>query len=332
MIMDTLKRLFRYFNIVCQDEKLPFKRPSQDSCALLQLPIDVLLSITDHLPRHGLYTLTRTCSQMGVLLDHHHHLSYEHLRQDRTECLEYLTCISRNMLDRWVCSQRVKLCAVDYNDYPESLPWPADHSRVDPENGEVPFNISARHPQLALKYIRLADHLDHDGWEYLGRLVAAQHGILYGDMHPGSDGARLFWQAEVRIVGGRYLKMVEISAYYPASDGCSELDPFKWSFCKHQKAVRHAWLAANPRVQSLIDTPVTDDELPEIKASCPYCPTDIAFVRRERWSCVVRIWVDYGPEASPIQPCWESLVAGEDTGFRNVFGKVRRLYESAGSA
>jgi hypothetical protein len=124
--------------------------------------------------------------------------------------------------------------------------------------------------------------------------------------------------------------MIETSAYYTLSDGHSELDAFKWSFCKHQKADREAWLAANPQVQSPIDTPVTNDGSPKIYASCPYCPTDVAFLRRERWSCVVRIWVDDGPEASPLHPCWESLMTASDSGFRSGFGRVRRLYGIGG--
>ena len=334
--MDILKRVAQKFHIFLsnrkngqpkwQDQKI--NRPSQDACAILQQPIDVILLIADHLPQHGLFTLAQTCSQMQLILNHHYRLDYASLLQDRTESLDYIACLSRDMLNRWVCGQCVRLHAFTYNHYPK-LKEKAVRGHQTRGLNDTALHTSHSHVQLTLKYTRLADRLDHAGWQYLKRLLAPSHGVLPDHREsPSAATISRMYRFEPRVVNGRYLLMIECSSYAYA-DGQSELDPLDWTFCRHQDAHRDAWFAANPLLRSLVNTPVTNDGGPEVSASCPYCATDVAVLRRERWSAVVRIWTDYGPEASPTNLCWRARLCESDIGFRSGFGRVRKLYESA---
>ena len=333
-VFGGLSRIFSYVFGNWKHKKIQ-RRPSQDACALLQLPVEVIFHIADHLPRHGLYILAQTCFPMQYIVTNRYNLSHADLLHNHTEALDYLACRSRDRLDRWVCGKHIRLRAVNYSDLPKR--------KMGIVEGTGPrdtlLNASHAHVQLAIKYTRLKDRLDDAGHNYLGRLLAFSHGhILDSSPLPSVETGEKAFELWPRVVDGRFLLWYKFTVFYSLStihatgrgnlQAYSRVDPLNWDFCRHQRRNRYAWLAANPDMSALVNTRVAANE-PEICASCHCCATDVAVLRRLA-SCTVQIWVDYGPEASPENPCWLSRLTDSHIVYRSEPGRVRRLYGSAG--
>jgi hypothetical protein len=193
--------------------------------------------------------------------------------------------------------------------------------------------IKHSHVELTLKYTRLAEQLDKRQQRFLGQLLAPLSTTLHFTLpSPIARNIAIRVRHEPRVVRGRYLLM-NAWVTHDSEEGASLMNPFNWTFCQHQVAQRDKWLVANLSFLYYTHTNVPLCRAPlEITASCPYCATDIAIERGRDSYCLVRMWTDWGPEASSSHPCWMARMSDEDVGFRLRDGSVRRLYESADPA
>lgn len=315
----------------------PIDRPLQDDCQLLQLPIDIIVLFADHLPLHCLHTLAMTCYPLQTIIKHHYHIDYRSLVLHPSESLEYIYALSRYRLNRWPCSDCLKLHAVSYEDYPRQ-----HHSNRDrqvkrncprlehPRNArsfEGLESLLYSHVHIALKYTRASDPLGEARQSYLQALMKTRRGSYY---HSASKdpSSKVYFTVWTRVVQGRFLQCTEYQSYNRGRDGSTWLyaNIVRGCFCSHQRAHPSAWLSANPWLRSVAaDANFFDSLQSEAMASCPYCATDLVLGRS--FGAVIRVWKDHGPEVSPTHPCWRSHVSSA-VKIRRGFQSARMLFES----
>jgi hypothetical protein len=307
-------------------------RLSQDDCTLLQLPLDIVLLLVDHLPLHARHVLAQTCFPMHFVLHSRFDLSVDELRKDYEQSVDFLASLARKKLNRWVCYGCVRLFTVDFEEL-SSYAVDKCHRQNISDLGTPLRPMKHEHVELTLKYTRMAKQLDKSQQRLLARLLAPLFTVLHFPLrYPTARNIIIKVRHEPRVVRGRYLLMNEW-ATPNVEGGVSPLNPFNWTFCRHQAAQRDKWLMANlPFLYHAHTSVPFRQETPEITASCPFCATDIAIQRRRESSCLVRTWTDWGPEASSNHPCWIAHTLDKDVGFRFRDGSVRKLYELADPA
>lgn len=298
-------------------------------CGLLNLPVDVILEIMDHLPLHTLSTLLNTSRTLRTIIRHHYPNHWVDMLGDRMEIHHYLHCMSRLRLDVVYCPWCVRLQRVRYHDYPRHREGDVVHADCYPyrnyssNRGRV--TLAYRHIQLALKYTRLKHVLSPLEQIYLQRLVAPTYQLLYPLQPPffriRSGKEVLLWLTP-RLIHGRFLILREYGWH---GSGC--VNPIHLTFCVHQKRMTHSWLRANPVWRYFLWGTPNREACFSLQGACPFCPTDV-LVEVFQETYLVSIWQDYGGESAVPGAGWMALTT---MGFwaRGGFGCVRRLYESA---
>lgn len=94
-------------------------RPLQNAAKLLQMPIEIIIRISNHLPRHSLYTLAQSCYPLQTILRQHFHLEGSGAH---TQPLDVFSCLSKDLLDRLVCDRCIAYSIDEYKEFPQG-PW-----------------------------------------------------------------------------------------------------------------------------------------------------------------------------------------------------------------
>lgn len=185
-------------------QQITRKKKIVQEALLLQLPLDVILCITDHLPGHSLLVLSHTCRSLHTALRYRRRsrIAYAHYK----EFLLYLSILARESPGKWACQECLVLHDVDYQDTPhrgvlataQTCPkWYRINLHSEPAGSK--YHVSHNHVQISLKLARLPDPTRTQE-DYLRRLLA-----------PFAQPVSHHWlQAsftmEARIVDGRYLR------------------------------------------------------------------------------------------------------------------------------
>ncbi|OIW25028.1 hypothetical protein CONLIGDRAFT_79093 [Coniochaeta ligniaria NRRL 30616] len=324
-------------------------KANEHSCALLQLPVDILLLVVDELePPHRL-AFAHTCRAL-----HNLHRPVPLLRDQH---LEYLACVARSRPEQWVCEVCVTFhpaVTLDTPEQPQLMTCPHGwlkrrclaYSLGDWPVDSRHLKIDHRHVQLALKYLRLGIH-----HEYVQKLLAPhrqddfkthlktvqQRNVLKTrySVHPkaaaGADG---------------HLRYLTLSVWLYQRDHHSvslEAMGNLW-ICPHLSFVSRfgsrSPIAPNDQFGAAIETALAQDDHSEMRGACDRCATDFS-VQASPDRAELRVWQDLGPECSPRSLAWRTHLRESCTTYfcpqprvwgsalHHEPGSVRALYDCA---
>ncbi|KAI5860243.1 hypothetical protein GGS23DRAFT_581756 [Durotheca rogersii] len=320
-------------------------------CALLQLPVDVILLISQALSSASRALLSQTCCSLRAVLGSHSAATLE-----RHQRLEYLAGVARDLPERWVCEACVKLHRVVNLDTPKEpqhmscpLGWDswrhrAYHYRRHRLDSRL-VRLDHRHVQLALKYTRLRDEGHR---EYLQKLLEPYRDDNFVThiypCRPGVLAARYLVYPKVVVGADNNLRYMTLSTWLYHTD-IEPISPFAVGdlyVCPHLCFLHSLWLKFGPvgRVGAVIHAALeTQGASGELFGACPRCHTDFS-VRASQDHVELSVWQDLGPEGHPENPAWlsQNNMVRQETSNANLEalalahepGSVRRLYYSGG--
>lgn len=316
----------------------PLGKVQSQDCIILQLPVEVLLLIVETLPLFSQVSVSQTCRPLRTILAHlRNSASY----LPRGEFLEFLSCLARNMPEKWVCEVCLKLHPVSLQDswknpYRSSCPRYYVYQKTYRLQN---FYLDNRHVQLALKYTRMGN-ISKKYQRYLETLLTPYHGTFCEDSLRDTPLQRRH-SVYPKIVNGRYL-VLSVWRYDMDREKVSRQRMGSLWACGHQifndwdEALREmAGFRVQDDPKKVLWTAVStafQAEGAEVRKSCPYCLTDFS-VQACPERATVRMWQDLGPEGSPLNPEWTEHVISilEKRSFKilsnKVPGDIRRLYE-----
>ncbi|EEU37097.1 uncharacterized protein NECHADRAFT_86680 [Fusarium vanettenii 77-13-4] len=293
-------------------------------CPVIQLPIEILACVIDHLSEIDRHVLSVTCRAFWNAI----RLA---LRQGPTyslsqyEYLCYLTRISRNNPDLWVCEACNKL-------HPAGDPM-SEIWNICPSNdgcgslaGDMKLNFLLQHRnvQRALKLSRLGN-LDERQRETLNQLTRPhrasiqKHSTIMGTI-------RCEYTSYPKIVQGRFL-LLSVWAYDERNEPISRQNMESLSICRHQRL--NGYRSA---LDAALETALRRPRTP-VDGSCTECPVDFS-VNFSPKRTTVHAWHDFGPEGTPLDPAWivhffGRLYRHHDPTVGHAEGSVREMYESS---
>lgn len=309
------------------------KTKQQESCALLKLPLELILDIADKLEPFEQVLLSQSCQALRVALKTRCGLVCLLSSQD---VFGFLTCIARNRPEYFACLSHKKTCPIDYNDHPMtrragSKCMMLHHvTPLELADGKPYFHINYVHCQLALKTMRIFGN----GYpftrpqQHLQRLIAPHHRTV----HHLEGSLTIQLSVYPRIVGDRFLLLNEWHIEKQARKVCgTEGLHGHILICRHQEYSQDAWLLSPdevPQAGALCNVLGQLASLPrgaEVHGACASCNTDFS-VRGTRNRCHIRSWQDLGPEGAAAE--FRALL-WTDFPMSHHPGSVRRLYEAA---
>ncbi|EHK42005.1 hypothetical protein TRIATDRAFT_30654 [Trichoderma atroviride IMI 206040] len=314
--------------------------PANRRPALLDLPIDLLREIFDQLsPADNIVFATtcravRNCAGRGQFP--------ADAEENQEQRFEVLASMCRDMPDRWVCEECMRLHRIDTADTPAdsspTCPLADAYGRFNQPLQLAPadeYELGRRHVQLALKYTRLGDSLRPSHRQYLQRLTAARQFSL---SYAWEKKAAITAKVAPRIVDGRFLLRTICEYRLPSRPVTRDLIASE-SVCRHQQFFPledGAWTSSSLH-QDLRQFPRAVGESfaspgKEVRGHCPHCFTDFSVTTTAR-SVRISVWMDLGTESSPLDPVWRSFVhIAEFPPVEEVEyiepGRVRELYSS----
>ncbi|KAI5458910.1 hypothetical protein BGZ63DRAFT_447367 [Mariannaea sp. PMI_226] len=322
-------------------EQICFRRIVQKlrnrDCPIIRLSPESMIALADRLPMHSQVLLAQTCRSLRQVL---YSLHKTGLGLDREETLELLTCLARDMPERWVCERCLTMHICRQSDIPRARGYrscPRHSDLTTYKTGRIHF--FHHHIQLALKYARLK------------RISAIQHQYLDAVLavHTVPSDGTLSWETGVsathslrpKIVRGNFL----IKSKIHFNKGPQEVLPGNlryWPICKHQRLMSLRSLCDQPQMLlrplkpeyallEMILAALAAEGNDEVHLSCPLCPTDFSVQISPR-RVTLRIWVDLGRESSPLDELWKVRAGKDESSIFRVPneepGRVRSLYES----
>ncbi|KAL6870425.1 hypothetical protein J3F83DRAFT_736286 [Trichoderma novae-zelandiae] len=210
-------------------------------CAILQLPVEMMLLIFEHLPQYQRIILAQTCSSLRkIFIDNHkacedgrHPLSSGQLGIDqRSWFLSTLAYRQPNLLACYLC---MKTHTIDKDD--TLLSWFKDNRCRKPASREGSFyrgteyHVRYRHIQLALKYTRLVKE-EGNGGPVLQRKYK---GYLNNLMQPYSSPIQPREHGMTNKITGALTVSPKVA------DGRFIIQS-TWKFDKSAEDVSHEWL------------------------------------------------------------------------------------------
>ena len=306
----------------------------------LQLPVELVLDITDYLPLHSQAVVSQTCRHMQNIavsrlqnsLLKLHHVPRTNYRR------EYLALIVRDIPNKWLCEFCIRLHPVDFEDNPTRQ----GHCRCNVKSawpnylGTIQnyFELGHRHVQLALKYTRL-ETIGELNRQYLAQLMAPYHRSFRAIYEKRTAQFSLYPKVKL----GRYL--VKAVWEYEKEEEEGEANPetiWRLDICQHQG---YEWYYENPRrinwrkaklndphwaLQNAMSEAFRNRDV-EIHGCCSFCRTDFS-VRITSERATISAWKDMGSECSPEHISWTSQADKIGIVFYNGEAAVRTLYES----
>ncbi|KAK1770470.1 hypothetical protein QBC33DRAFT_555949 [Phialemonium atrogriseum] len=333
--MDLFKAMRHLLGLSLKEQK--------PDCAILRLPVELLLLISASLPLHSQVLLSQTCRWLRTVLP----LADSSSRLPREQYLEYLAGLAYDMPERWVCEKCMALHSVVEFDTPKRpcrtlcpLAW---------RHGCYQYSFNCfwphhRHIQLTLKYTRMLGNKKHQ--RHLQNLLAPSHSrfVIY-PLERNVLAAQCSTYPKVEISNGnsdggrrRYL-LLSVRRYKAAREIVSPDSMGIVVVCPHMHMYSGPQPPGPATLSAYIHAAFKEEDGVEVRGACARCPTDFA-VRASPWRATVRAWKDLGSEGSPLDPAWrvhlddyhQDPVYGiqEDLTIAHEPGSVRKLYESGG--
>ncbi|KAL6821657.1 hypothetical protein J3E69DRAFT_311543 [Trichoderma sp. SZMC 28015] len=306
------------------------------SCLILNLPIEIILLITERLPQYQQIILSQTCYPLRLITRNNNKLQkLSVINLDRDQQQEYVFALARGRPNLWACHKCVKLHRIDQHDTPTnqrpgtlcqtSWSWECYYYRVNyiPYFQHIQYRLFHRHVQLALKYTRLEttgtvlrktykDHLNRLLQPVLGNIHPHKYGMTNEIKGTLSISPKVTTDGEF-LIHTKYTFYKDIENVSIKSMGCLQI-------CVHQFLTSEAhmhkmhsgpchlvndqycscwWhdLLTNPR--SAFGLVVVSAFLreTEVCGSCPFCETDFS-VQASSEITILRVWQRFGSETS----------------------------------
>jgi len=305
--------------------------------SFLDLPLDLLFDVFDHLQLSERTLLSQTCR--GLRYAFHHKCVLAFRVASVAERLECLAMLGDVLPDHRLCTPCGRLHLLDPKDLPVMdydkfyRPCPAlEHvmSRVMSRVYCMPYYaIAYRHVQLAMKYTRL---------ECIHQNYRANILQKFTITIPRWYSTKLKFTAEPRIVRGRYILMTtNVFCAYEGPISYSLLSQVCFRLCPHLCASELV-SSLQPDNQLLVTMRLAFNRAkvePEMY-SCDQCPTDyVIAVEDDR--VTFNTWQDLGTGISEADSYWRSHVwdESENNRFRSAkfcyeHGSIRDMYYSNG--
>ncbi|KPM35844.1 hypothetical protein AK830_g10722 [Neonectria ditissima] len=309
---------------------------------LLHLPVDLLLLIVDELPLHSQLFFSQTCHVLRLILprlrDSGRHLP-------REESAQYLTVLSRNMPEHWVCDLCFKLHCVRPTDTPGRYDFPTQCPSAWKLDRAMCFTyiIQHRHVQLTLKHTRMG-LTDRNRRQFLEKLLSPYHKTFSAEDWPLDVKCELQHSVYPKVVNGRYLSLSVCEFKKDKNPITSFTIGYGW-VCHHQY-LRSSKYESPSRLEELVKDGSKDSrhnlwravgtafemEGAEVTHSCPDCPLDFS-VQASPERVTLRVWHDLGPECSPLDLAWKINTAFYAGDYKmkivrpDELGGIRRAYE-----
>jgi hypothetical protein len=309
--------------------------------ALLNMPIDLIHEITNHLSPADNIIFATTCRAVRNIAGPGQ-FPPDDTEENREERFEYLASMCRDMPDHWVCEECMQYHCIDTTDTPAdsrpTCPLADSYGRYNRPLQLAPgdeYELGRRHVQLALKYTRMGDSLLPSHRQYLGRLTAARQ---YSLAYPWEKKATVTAKITPRIVEGRFLLRTLCEYRVPSRQITWDLIGSE-SVCRHQQFFPvgdDAWTigSIHPDLRQFHSAVDLSFEMrgAEVRGHCPHCFTDFSVTTTAR-SMQISVWMDLGTESSPLDPVWRSFVDNVEfppvEEIENIEpGRIRELYSS----
>lgn len=343
--------------------KINKAKAQNDSCAFLQLPVDIMYLVFQTLEPEHRMVLALTCRALHGFHSLFPNLRHKHLTQ--VQRLEYLACIARCLPEQWVCEVCLKLHPLDPLDTPQSVEsmtcpgsWYLWRETACGRVGgfdERYIRFEHRHVQLALKHLRLLSEPS----EYARRLLAVHHhdrfqthtrGLrarkheantlatrysVYPKAKEGADGQLRYltlstwlYQSASQPVSLRAMGDLKICPHlgfepYHPPPGCDMADLWVYQYDESDQL-------AQAIKKALAQQKWDPNGVTEICGACHRCPTDFA-VQASPDRVELYAWRDLGPEGSPTSLAWRIQVCNNSPGSFNCTNFGPTVYHEPGS-
>ncbi|KAH8129889.1 hypothetical protein LI328DRAFT_162450 [Trichoderma asperelloides] len=295
--------------------------------AILQLPLDILLLITDNLTLHDKFLLSHTAKHFGK--------SYF-----ETGILSSHSWLAYTLPNRWVCLKCCKLHPIGTSDVPaaftlvrhRTVPCSLGRSRGI-ENRQ--YSVQHYHIQLALKLSRLGNMYQ----QYLAALMQnfTRTRTEYSLKRPLAES----YVAEPRIINKRFILREEwnisnntalplfpdqLQCHIPVCPHMRIMGGLVGSRSSKKSSINvivHWCKIMSPREGSILlkEATLLEDgvelayESPGqwVFNSCLHCLTDFAvMISTDEREATIRAWHDFGIEGSPLDTSWKAHVKAKD--------------------
>ncbi|PTB65891.1 hypothetical protein BBK36DRAFT_1120850 [Trichoderma citrinoviride] len=314
------------------------------SAAILQLPLDILLLITDNLALHDTFLLSHTCKALRQVTFQDWDADISRLPFE--DQIAFWAGLAYTLPNRWACLQCCKLHPINISDVPaafrtvrnRAFPCSIDYSRGIEIEG---YSVQHYHVQFALKLSRLGNV--HQ--QYLAALMDSYTRTGPSLIPPLAES----YAAEPRIINERFILREE----WKISNNTSTALPLLWDntdlhipVCPHMRmsggpARSRSWKESSIHWMVRVSNSMQQREgsvlLKEITLledgialayespgqwifnSCLHCPTDFAImISTDEQEATIRAWHDFGVEGSPLDISWKEHVKDEATHYFDV--------------
>lgn len=310
--------------------------PATATPKILDLPVELIQFIIEHLELHDGYLLSQVCRAMRRLIRNDwkrlvtRHLTY-------LERLDFFNGIALILPNHWVCAPCGQLHRINVLDLPKGERLDTPHCQVgEGRRLQWPYNIRETHVQLALKLSRLGNSNE----SYL-RDIMSPFTSSIRTRFPNS--LQRYYRATPKIINGKFLLQVEWDFYdkgasIPVAHLCETF------ICPHMRITRVPPVeryCSYPRCHTHGPSYFEDHVIlafsaamrgQEVTGHCERCPTDYA-LKVETGMVTIRAWYDFGSEKSPIDKEWTVHVGVERSNIESgglvvphAPGSVRKMY------
>lgn len=329
--------------------------PQNCEHALVQLPLELLLSIMKHLSPMEQIMLSHTC--LGLYNDLADIVPDPATQLSPQDRCEYLAYVASTMPDHWVCERCQHLHRRDDADTPRLPRLP----QTCPATGAVnrflhlgrleSYQIHHRHVQMAVKLSRRGSNLDTAQRKYLAKLLTPQL-VVY---NPGHRAGYVYPEQKATYRGIPTIvdeHWIQTSIWRIRVDVCGlRIEHLgNLAICRHQHIAMYEWANYRPRFRT--DGECWENAYPtvpgcsaahpswvdrlrqcvynaygkpgeESRGSCPFCPTDFSVTLEPgrlpglENEVVIRAWQDLGSATSPTDTSWRTFPF-ETTGQHDV--------------
>jgi hypothetical protein len=287
------------------------------NAAILQLPLEIIMLITDCLALHDKFLLSQTCKTFRriALRDWKVEVSQLSLRDE----VGFWSGLAYSFPSHWACPKCRKLHRINTSEIPTVF-IPKKRltlCNLDLSRGrfaERGYSIQYHHIQFALKLSRLGNI--HQ--QYLAALMKTYTYASASFLVP----LRKSYTAEPKILNNRYIlrEQWSISNIMNASHPLPQDNRLHLPVCPHLRIIcggitfsrkcknvfgrlagtRNAITKLEDGVESALESPGQWKSI-----SCPRCPTDCDIrISTDKKSAIIRAYHDFGTEGSPMDIGW----------------------------
>lgn len=305
--------------------------PSDHTCFLLEMPVDIVFLITARLGLADQFRLSHTCRALWRIAGKDWSAVFDRLpRHDRKS---FIVDLAHTSPDFWICSECEGAHRLHPSDTPSNPPpfegYPDQFRTCSDDTEEVSaswdyyrerkYEFKQRHAQLALKLCRLPG-LEPRHKKYLREIMKPHRSQR---LLPGPLTIQEEYRVQARIINRRfYLYQEWVFSHAPNTGDYSPalIRRALWDYCDCA-----SWLFPQIHLCFHGDTnggdihspaPVTsahdilesvlESESEKCRAfACTFCLTDCEFLATNSSApFTMRVWKDFGPGESPWDPVW----------------------------